>query len=117
MFWRAISSSLAWSIIFLAARRSGVAGGTTGETTTTPTTTTTTPAGECAAAPDCSLDHAEAACSAGTCVIDKCHLGFADCNGERLDGCEANLANDEDHCGKCDESCNGDKECKLGKCK
>ncbi|RLB54118.1 MAG: hypothetical protein DRJ42_10040 [Deltaproteobacteria bacterium] len=59
--------------------------------------------GACGAA--CNPDPANAApsCTGGMCQPD-CDLGFADCNGDESDGCEANLARSET-CGTCDVSC------------
>jgi hypothetical protein len=37
----------------------------------------------------------------------QCLLGFADCNGDPRDGCEADLSEPE-HCGECDAHCRGD---------
>jgi hypothetical protein len=36
----------------------------------------------------CTLAHAAAGCSLGTCTVDKCHDGWADKNGKAEDGCE-----------------------------
>lgn len=72
---------------------------------------------ECARADDCQLAHATARCSAGSCEIDACREGFADCDGEPADGCEARLESDEQHCGECDHACSADERCKKGKCK
>lgn len=40
----------------------------------------------------------------GTCGLS-CELGFGDCNDDALDGCEAELATDEAHCGACGAAC------------
>ncbi len=34
-----------------------------------------------------------------------CPAGTADCNGDALDGCEADLTNDREHCGGCAKAC------------
>ena len=34
-----------------------------------------------------------------------CPPGFTDCNGRPEDGCEVNLSNDVDNCGRCDRAC------------
>jgi hypothetical protein len=53
----------------------------------------------------------------GVCQIGECHDHFADCNGERIDGCEADIQQDSDNCGECGHECWGLKECKNGECK
>jgi hypothetical protein len=35
-----------------------------------------------------------------------CNAGFADCNANRGDGCEVEVANDINHCGRCANRCN-----------
>src|SRR5258706_12609267 len=49
------------------------------------------------------------------CLFDKCNPGFADCNNNIADGCEANLNNDPKNCSKCGMSCNG-LVCLSGMC-
>jgi plastocyanin len=44
-------------------------------------------------------------CSGGNCSIASCTTPFADCNGSNLDGCEANLETDPQHCGTCMTDC------------
>ena len=46
--------------------------------------------GSCGAA--CALPHADADCSAGTCVLASCHSGYADCDGDSNNGCETSTA-------------------------
>ncbi|MEY4579881.1 MAG: hypothetical protein RL701_4584 [Pseudomonadota bacterium] len=43
-------------------------------------------------------------CQNGRCIVIKCATGFADCNGDASDGCEANLGAAE-HCGSCGATC------------
>ncbi len=45
-----------------------------------------------------------ATCSHGRCSFE-CPKGFADCNGNPIDGCEAQLAKDPRNCGACGNSC------------
>jgi hypothetical protein len=40
----------------------------------------------------CALSNANPACISGACRIASCRSGFADCNGNASDGCEANLS-------------------------
>jgi hypothetical protein len=41
--------------------------------------------------------------------------GFANCNANASDGCEANLSLDPLNCGACGKSCNG-QPCNAGVC-
>ena len=53
----------------------------------------------------CALDHATATCSAvGQCAVDACSTGFANCNNDAKDGCEADLSKVET-CGSCTTKC------------
>ena len=52
----------------------------------------------------CVVRHARAACNAGACVVAQCAAGFADCNGDPKDGCEADLSNAAT-CGACNVAC------------
>jgi tRNA A-37 threonylcarbamoyl transferase component Bud32 len=48
-----------------------------------------------------------------------CDAGFSDCNGDRSDGCEADLAKDPANCGACGATCNagdGTLVCVKGHC-
>jgi hypothetical protein len=54
----------------------------------------------------CNVRHATAACKAGACVVAQCAPGFADCNGDPSDGCEADLSNAAT-CGACNVACSG----------
>lgn len=67
----------------------------------------------------CDLAHAIATCRAGACAVGTCAKGFADCNGDPSDGCEADLASVDD-CGACGIACPaGDHvvaACTAGRC-
>lgn len=52
----------------------------------------------------CSSNNGAPACNNGVCSI-QCNAGFADCNNNPADGCEANLNTDNNHCGNCNTSC------------
>ncbi|MCA9616581.1 MAG: hypothetical protein H6722_00865 [Sandaracinus sp.] len=54
-------------------------------------------------------------CSDGECTIT-CPDGTEDCNGDPRDGCEVDLATDEDDCGACGNPCDSDKLCLEGGC-
>jgi hypothetical protein len=66
----------------------------------------------------CSGPRATEACAVGKCIVAKCDTGWADCNSDPVDGCEASLL-DLSTCGACDQSCkvlNGSSTCELGRC-
>lgn len=67
----------------------------------------------------CTLVHASATCSAGACAVAACDLGFADCNQNAADGCEADLASVQS-CGACGIVCAAPKDataaCTAGLC-
>jgi len=63
----------------------------------------------------CTYAAAHAACIAGACSLASCQTGFGDCNGQPADGCEATLAVDPNHCGRCGHSCLGGT-CQGGHC-
>ena len=48
--------------------------------------------------------HAVSTCAAGACGM-RCVEGFADCDGNAANGCEADLGGDALHCGTCDGAC------------
>jgi len=75
----------------------------------------------------CAPDNAVGLCTAGNCLIDTAAVGtnegclgnYANCNGETLDGCEADLDNDPETCSSCDTACseaNGTADCDNGVC-
>jgi len=45
-------------------------------------------------------------CNNGGCDYASCNMGFADCDGNRANGCEVNLNTDVAHCGTCNTNCN-----------
>jgi hypothetical protein len=49
-------------------------------------------------------------------VVDRCSDGFADCNGLSGDGCETDLLNTTERCGRCDVACTGSQRCRSGVC-
>ncbi len=55
-----------------------------------------------------------AACTASSCV-SSCASGYADCDANAANGCEANLASDASNCGACGTSC-GAGACSSGVC-
>lgn len=62
-------------------------------------------------------------CRDGVCVRDQCSAGYANCNANPADGCEAHLATDRLNCGTCGTTCatplgfaNGSMTCRAGAC-
>jgi hypothetical protein len=65
----------------------------------------------------CSNEHGSADCSNGTCVLS-CAIGYADCDGNGGNGCEANTSAQQS-CGMCERACENDhglNECVEGVC-
>lgn len=59
----------------------------------------------------------EAACGNADCYVRKCEPPYADCDLDFSDGCEVDLTESPDHCGKCGAVCEGDTPtCRLGEC-
>ncbi|AKU98231.1 Tryptophan synthase alpha chain [Labilithrix luteola] len=56
-------------------------------------------------------------CKKGRCSVE-CATGFADCNGDPSDGCEANLLVNPGNCGTCGNQCDvgAGQPCIEGKC-
>ncbi|WP_434041609.1 MULTISPECIES: hypothetical protein [Sorangium] len=53
----------------------------------------------------CDFAHASGTCAAGECQFGACDAGYADCDGDLTNGCEANLGASLDHCGACGTPC------------
>ncbi|MDX2008599.1 MAG: MopE-related protein [Myxococcaceae bacterium] len=53
----------------------------------------------------CVTANATPACVTGTCRINACNTGFADCNAQATDGCEVNVNTSLAHCGACGRAC------------
>jgi hypothetical protein len=72
---------------------------------------------------ECLVANGTPACDLGTCVIESCEAGFADCVNGYADGCETVLGTDQ-NCSDCDDICefpNGfgfcdEYVCQLGAC-
>jgi len=77
-------------------------------------TTTTAHCGACGLV--CATANGTAACSAGVCGVAACNAGFANCDGFTGNGCEANLATSNAHCGACGVVCTGGTTCQAGVC-
>ena len=53
----------------------------------------------------CEVPNAAAACVEGSCGVGSCDEGWADCDGDAMNGCEADTTGDVDHCGGCGQTC------------
>ncbi|HKP58095.1 MAG TPA: hypothetical protein VJV78_15290 [Polyangiales bacterium] len=63
---------------------------------------------------------AQGGCNAGQCAITSCNAAYANCDGQRDNGCETNLGSVED-CGSCGNDCAAlprvtGAQCSAGKC-
>lgn len=68
----------------------------------------------------CNLANATSDCTSGACRLVRCNPGFADCDGNPLNGCETNINTNIDHCGRCGNVCpvppGGGAACTMGVC-
>jgi hypothetical protein len=67
----------------------------------------------------CNAPHGTPACASGVCTIATCNVGWQDCNGDKTDGCETNVATDPNNCGACAHACvvpHGISACANGLC-
>ena len=72
----------------------------------------------------CTSNHATAACNGGVCELGPCDSGWGDCDNDGVNGCEANLQTDPQHCGTCATACTpahatgqcAGGQCQLGAC-
>ncbi len=62
-----------------------------------------------------SVAHGIGACVYGSCAYE-CAYGWADCNGDLSDGCEANVLSDPTNCGGCGVQCADHQACIRGVC-
>jgi hypothetical protein len=53
----------------------------------------------------CSFANGTGACSGGNCVLMSCSAGYASCDGNDANGCEANTGTDRNNCGSCGTVC------------
>jgi hypothetical protein len=60
-----------------------------------------------------SFDNTYFGCENSECGNLKCVDGYANCDGDLLNGCEASLASD-DNCGGCGKPCGAGQKCSLG---
>lgn len=79
-------------------------------------------AGRCGCA--CTLQHAITACAGGVCSIASCESGWADCDNDLANGCEAHVPDDPANCGTCGNACSfphaagvcSQSTCQMGAC-
>ncbi len=67
----------------------------------------------------CNVSNATSNCVNGTCEMGTCNIGFADCDHDASNGCEANLKTSLDDCGTCGTVCNfpdAQESCNNGVC-
>ncbi|MBI5514723.1 MAG: hypothetical protein HY909_13190 [Deltaproteobacteria bacterium] len=67
----------------------------------------------------CRVEHGVGGCVAGACVVGMCDPGFGNCDGALGNGCEASLATDPMHCGRCGQRCevaHATPVCREGAC-
>jgi len=66
-----------------------------------------------------SLPNTVPVCRGGQCGIGGCQMGFANCNGSMMDGCEVNVRTDVRNCGGCGIVCPSNAPgtaCVAGRC-
>ncbi len=67
----------------------------------------------------CDVPGASETCATGTCVASSCDFGFADCDGDPVNGCERPTTTLTD-CGSCGTACdlsNASESCSTGECR
>jgi len=64
----------------------------------------------------CSFANAAATCAAGSCALGACNPGFADCDMNAANGCEASTNTDNANCGGCGRACAAGQVCAAGVC-
>jgi hypothetical protein len=69
----------------------------------------------------CEADAATTSCATGDCELVGCDMGYGDCDGDPMNGCEADLAGSPTTCGTCDTTCptdpaNAASICEMGSC-
>ena len=74
----------------------------------------------------CMAPNGTPGCANGACIVASCNPGFADCNMNAADGCEAAIADDPMNCGGCMKACMtppnsvaacANSTCAVGMCK
>lgn len=75
---------------------------------------------------ECNIPQGTGSCSTGTCKVVGCNVGYGDCDGLTVNGCETNTAGGTPgpsgsilNCGSCGTNCsvaNGTPQCSAGTC-
>ncbi|HVZ71345.1 MAG TPA: hypothetical protein VHJ20_03135 [Polyangia bacterium] len=65
----------------------------------------------------CTLPNASASCASGSCALEACQTGFANCDAAASNGCESNLGSDVANCGACGRACFVGATCVSGLCR
>src|SRR5688572_23094393 len=63
----------------------------------------------------CDVPRAVATCVRAECAVASWERGYADCDGQRGNGCEVATTGDSQNCGRCGQSCLG-ASCQDGLC-
>jgi hypothetical protein len=69
------------------------------------------------AANTCGVANGQPVCAAGTCGVQSCFAGFANCDGIAANGCERNVLQDTANCGACGIVCAVGTSCMAGSCR
>jgi hypothetical protein len=64
----------------------------------------------------CSANNATSSCVNSTCGIASCNSGYANCDGNVVNGCEVNTLTDFNNCGACGVHCAAGQSCSAGVC-
>lgn len=65
----------------------------------------------------CTAPNAMGQCQGGACSVGQCNPGFADCDNNAANGCEAITQTDPNNCGACGNQCNPFQTCSNSLCK
>ncbi|MFO0558319.1 MAG: hypothetical protein U0269_09880 [Polyangiales bacterium] len=65
----------------------------------------------------CVVPHAIAQCAGGRCDYRECLAPYADCDGDRSNGCETDTTSSAQHCGACGTPCAAPRSCLAGICR
>ncbi|MEZ4394775.1 MAG: hypothetical protein R3A48_27180 [Polyangiales bacterium] len=64
----------------------------------------------------CFFANATATCTNSVCGLGTCNTGFANCDSNASNGCEASLQSDRLNCGACGRQCASGEVCSAGVC-
>ena len=65
----------------------------------------------------CAFANATATCAGATCGLGPCATGFADCDRNPANGCEAAVNSDPRNCGGCGRICSSGQVCSTSECR